>query len=83
MYHLTARGRTSWHGFAEAIVAHRSVEKKPLLTPIRGADYPLPADRPAHSALACDKFTASFCALPGWESALAQCLDQSGECAQR
>jgi dTDP-4-dehydrorhamnose reductase len=75
IYHLTAQGRTSWHGFTEAIVAHASTEKKPLVTPIPASDYPVPARRPQNSSLSCERLMGRFCALPAWDRALALCLD--------
>lgn len=75
LYHLTAQGQTSWHGFTQAIVDHASVEKKPSVTPITTADYPLPAKRPQNSVLSSDKLMAAFCSLPDWDDALRLCLE--------
>jgi len=72
-FHLTAQGQTSWHGFTKAIVAHPSVLKKPLVTPIKTEDYPLPARRPKNSVMSCDKLTRTFCTLPQWDKALELC----------
>lgn len=70
VYHMTAAGSTTWHGFATAIFAHQG--RAPSLTPIQTADYPTPAARPANSVLSNDKFafTHGF-RLPGWEEQLA------------
>lgn len=75
IYHLTAQGSTTWRGFAEAVVAHRSTERKPAVVPIATKDYPLPARRPANSVLSCRKLMDTFCQLPEWDSALRLCLD--------
>ena len=75
LYHLTAQGQTSWHGFAQAIVAHRSTERKPAVTPIAAKDYPTPARRPANSVLSCQKLMETFCQVPRWDSALSLCLE--------
>ena len=75
IYHMTAQGATTWHGFAGAIVAHPSVARKPLVTPIATADYPLPAPRPSNSVLDCTRFIDTFCALPQWDAALRLCQD--------
>lgn len=75
LYHLTAQGHTTWHGFAQTIVAHWSVERKPAVIPIATKDYPLPARRPANSILSCRKLTETFCQLPKWDSALNLCLE--------
>ena len=75
IYHLTAQGSTSWHGFTEAIVAHPSTPKKPVVKPITTEEYPLPARRPKNSVLSCAKLIGAFCDLPQWDQALQLCLD--------
>lgn len=75
LYHLTAQGKTTWFGFAEAIMAHASVTKKPQLTPIPASQYPVPAKRPANSALSSQKLMDNFCGLPNWQDALQLCQD--------
>ncbi|WP_420476075.1 dTDP-4-dehydrorhamnose reductase [Noviherbaspirillum sp. ST9] len=75
LYHLTAQGQTSWHGFAQTIVAHWSTERKPAVIPIATKDYPTPARRPANSVLSCQKLMETFCQLPRWDSALGLCLE--------
>lgn len=72
VYHLTAQGASSWHGFTEAIVAQAG--KSCSVTPITTAEYPTPARRPANSRLDCSKFIGQFCDLPQWDQALALCL---------
>jgi len=79
IYHLSCGGRTSWHGFTAAILAHlaKPDEKLASLTAIPSSGYPTPAARPANSQLACDKLAATFgVRLPDWETALALCLEQ-------
>lgn len=75
VYHLTAQGSTSWHGFTEAIVAHPSTLKKPVVRPITTDEYPLPARRPKNSILSCAKLIDAFCDLPQWDKALQLCLE--------
>ncbi|RJF97800.1 dTDP-4-dehydrorhamnose reductase [Noviherbaspirillum saxi] len=75
VYHLAAQGQTTWHGFAQTIVAHWSSNKKPVVTPIATQDYPLPAKRPANSVLCCKRLTGTFCRLPAWDEALKLCLE--------
>ena len=74
VYHLCAGGHTSWFGFAEAIFAHASVQRKPKLRPITTAEYPTPAKRPANSMLNTDKFRHTFGDLPAWDDALQNCM---------
>jgi dTDP-4-dehydrorhamnose reductase len=71
IYHLTAQGQTTWHGFAQAIVARLPGEVKPRVVPIATEDYPLPAARPRHSVLSCERLMHRFCRLPDWQTALA------------
>lgn len=75
VYHLAAQGQTTWHGFAQTIVAHESVNKKPVVTPIKTQDYPLPAPRPTNSVLSCERLIGTFCGLPQWDEALRLCLE--------
>jgi dTDP-4-dehydrorhamnose reductase len=76
IFHMTAGGTTSWHGFAEAIVAEaRTVrEQAPWMTkatgghaivtqrvaPITTQEYPTPARRPANSLLANERLFSEF-----------------------
>lgn len=61
-YHFTADGATTWHGFAECIVAAAApiTGRNPRVTPIATADYPTPARRPANSRLDCSLFVQTF-----------------------
>ncbi len=61
-YHFTAAGTTTWHGFATAIVAAQAplTGRVPKVTAITTAEYPLPAPRPANSALDCSRFERVF-----------------------
>ncbi len=78
IYHLSCGGRTSWHGFAEAILQDMQArgEKTPALKAISTAEYPTPAQRPANSVLSNEKLQKTFgIRMPAWEHALALCLD--------
>ena len=75
IYHLTAQGQTTWHGFAQAIVAALPESKKPQITPISTSDYPLPAVRPQNSVLSSQRLMTRFCRLPHWQAALALSLE--------
>ena len=61
-FHFAGTGSTSWHGFAEAIVAAQAAHtgKHPPVDPIATADYPTPAARPANSVLDSSRFAAAF-----------------------
>ncbi|MDR5793757.1 MULTISPECIES: dTDP-4-dehydrorhamnose reductase [unclassified Caballeronia] len=75
IYHLTASGATSWHGFAQAIFAVAMGEGAPKVLPIPAADYPVPAKRPANSRMSHDKLAERFgLILPAWDEALRLCM---------
>jgi len=75
VYHLTAGGATSWHGFAEAIFELSSLAKRPVVKPIPASSYRTPAIRPANSRVSNDKFAAAFgVRAPDWREALALCM---------
>jgi dTDP-4-dehydrorhamnose reductase len=79
VYHLTADGETTWHGFAEKIaelaaskveLAIKTIEKIPT------SQYPTPAKRPHNSRISTQALTARFgLNLPAWDTALALCID--------
>ena len=85
LYHMSAGGQTSWHGFTSAIVDHASgrigvapsfaLERAPRIVPIGTDQYPLPAVRPQYSMLSNEKLARVFgIALPRWEESLAECM---------
>ena len=84
IYHLVNAGETSWHGFAEAIVAqYRSIADSkhwPALSvreiqAIASAEYPTPAARPLNSRLSTAKLASQFgVQLPDWPLALAEVM---------
>lgn len=81
LWHLTAAGQTTWHGFAEAIfagaVARGLLPRAPTVVPIATADYPTPAARPAYSVLDTSALEHDFgIELPSWDTGLARVLDQ-------
>jgi len=79
LYHMTATGAVTWFGFAQAILAE--AEEKlgitaPRLIPIKTADYPLPARRPANSRLDTTRLTDTFgIQLASWQEMLTQCME--------
>jgi dTDP-4-dehydrorhamnose reductase len=75
VYHLTAGGSTSWHGFASAIIRRACAANAPDVLPISTGEYPLPARRPTNSRMSNEKLEAVFgLRSPGWEAALELCL---------
>jgi dTDP-4-dehydrorhamnose reductase len=73
LYHAAGSFEASWHGFAEAIFAAAAPFGWPVPTvePIRTADWPTPARRPADSRLDCGKLHAIHgVRLPDWRPSL-------------
>lgn len=74
IYHFSATGETSWHGFARLVIAEARQAGAVLkagadeVEPIATADYPTPARRPANSVLDTTRFRATFGGdIPRWE----------------
>ena len=93
LYHLSAAGQTSWHGFAAAILAHAAsapggesalvLDRVPALKPIPTEQYPLPARRPRYSVLENAKIKRAFgVTMPDWKTSLAECM-RSGLSSKR
>lgn len=83
IYHLTASGETSWHGYACFLVEQaRQYGMALQLTPeniaaIPATDYPLPAKRPSNSRLSTQKFQNTFdLVLPDWQSGIIRLLQE-------
>ena len=77
IYHLTASGETSWHGFAQEIFRQAWAAGEQLsitaeqVKPIPSNEYPLAAKRPLNSRLALDKLQSALgIDLPDWQSQL-------------
>jgi len=72
-YHLAASGSTTWHAYAQHVLAQAQAHGAVLkagpdsVQPIASSAFPTPAVRPANSRLDCTKFCASFgLVLPAW-----------------
>lgn len=75
--HYTARGSTTWHGFARAIFdeAAAVTGRKPAVTAIPTSAWPTPAARPANSRLDCSRVDRLFAPeRPHWRASLSQVL---------
>jgi dTDP-4-dehydrorhamnose reductase len=77
-YHYCGAGATTWHGFAEAIIAlaqeHEKLKVKEIV-PLTTAEYPTPARRPANSVLDCSKIERCFGIRPRlWRESLAEMM---------
>lgn len=81
-YHLAASGETSWHAYAQYIVAGalkrgaKPICKPESIEPIPTSAYPLPAPRPANSRLNTVKIRSSLgIKLPAWQEGVDAILD--------
>jgi dTDP-4-dehydrorhamnose reductase len=67
-YHFCDDGPTTWYGFADKAIQLAQgagiLSRRPAITPITTAQYPLPAPRPAYSVLNTRKFETTF---PGFD----------------
>jgi dTDP-4-dehydrorhamnose reductase len=83
IYHLGSAGQTSWHGFAEEIVAWaarhgRSVCRR--VVPISTEEFAAPARRPAFSVLDSELLARTFrVRLPRWQEQLSCVLAELTE----
>jgi dTDP-4-dehydrorhamnose reductase len=76
VYHATAAGDTSWHGFAVEIarLEQPSLPKQPRIVAIASSEYPSPARRPKNSRLSNEKLNRTFAVtLPSWQDTLKAC----------
>lgn len=81
IYHLAAAGETTWHAYAQHVVAAALAQGKTLaltpaeIEPIAASEYPLPATRPTNSRLDTTHLRTTFGVdLPTWQEALAPVL---------
>jgi dTDP-4-dehydrorhamnose reductase len=86
VFHFTAAGETSWHGFASAILEDAARVGFTLETdsiePIATADYPTAATRPAYSVLNTDKISTLLpFPIPAWRDSLKNMLEELYQCA--
>lgn len=83
VYHLAAAGETTWHGFAQFVLAHAERNGAMLkvsadkIGAIPTEAYPLPAPRPHNSRLALGKLETTFqLKMPPWQQGAQRMLDE-------
>lgn len=81
-YHLAPAGETSWHAYAQYVIADalkrgaHLICKPESIEPIPTSAYPLPAPRPANSRLNTEKIQSTFgIKLPAWQLGVDVILD--------
>ncbi len=81
LWHLTAAGETTWHGFASEIIsrAHaKGLLPEPVdVTPITSAEWPTRVARPHYSVLDSSLLMRALdLALPAWQAGVDRALEQ-------
>lgn len=83
LYHLTASGVTTWHEYAQTVIAAAILSGKQVklrpenIRAITTAEYPVPAPRPANSQLDTQHLRDTFgFVLPAWQAGLNHVLQQ-------
>lgn len=83
LYHCAAAGDTSWHGYAQRVLAEAARRGLALrvrseqVKAISASAYPTPARRPLNSRLACAKLESAFgLKLPPWQLGVDRMLDE-------
>ncbi|MBI1372732.1 MAG: dTDP-4-dehydrorhamnose reductase [Phycisphaera sp.] len=79
VYHAVNTGHASWYEFASRIIERAGVEA--TVEPIPASAYPLPARRPAYSALCNDRLATLIGPMPSWRDALDRYLVAKGHTA--
>lgn len=84
LYHLTASGETSWHGYAAFIAQKLQEQNIAILAepknikPIPTADWPTLAQRPLNSRLDINKLESTFgLVLPNWQQGVTRVLHET------
>jgi dTDP-4-dehydrorhamnose reductase len=78
IFHLTAAGATTWHGFASAILSQSSQGKAPIIVPSRTTESSSFAKRPKNALLSCQKFLTTFgFQLATWQQQLREVLAEA------
>jgi dTDP-4-dehydrorhamnose reductase len=83
LYHCVAAGETSWHGYAQYVLAQAQALGWPLkagpaqVQPTTTASYPTPAQRPLNSRLDTRRLQAAFgLVLPPWQQGVTRMLTE-------
>jgi dTDP-4-dehydrorhamnose reductase len=78
VYHLTASGSTSWHGYASHVIAAARSKRTITATeiaPVPTSAFPTPAQRPHNSRLDTTRLQSTFgLVLPPWQQGVDRML---------
>ena len=83
LYHLVAGGETSWHGYADYVIAQSQRTQAAIkivakeVVPVPTSAFPTPARRPRNSRMDTSKLQTTFgLKLPHWQQGVARMLDE-------
>lgn len=83
LYHLSAAGETTWHGYAKFLINSAKARNPNLpwtvqrIEPVPSSAYPTPARRPLNSRLDCSALQRTFgLTLPPWQQGIEQLLSK-------
>ena len=77
IYFMAPQGQTTWHGFAQQILAHANLSIPPRVTAIKTHEHPTLAQRPRYSVVSSRKLKNAFSlTLPHWEQGLRLCMQE-------
>ena len=83
LYHLVAGGETSWHGYADYVIAQAQRTQAAIkivakeVVPVPTSAFPTPARRPRNSRMDTSKLQTTFgLKLPHWQQGVARMLDE-------
>ncbi len=83
-YHVAAAGETTWHGYAQHVIAFARAAGQPVrvqadrIEGVPGSAYTTPATRPSNSRLDTRKFQATFgLTLPAWQQGVDRMLRET------
>ena len=81
LYHLSAAGETTWHAYAQHVLAQARLEKPTLpikateVAPVPTSAFPTPARRPLNSRLSTQHLQSTFgLTLPPWQQGVNRML---------
>ncbi|MBC7683396.1 MAG: dTDP-4-dehydrorhamnose reductase [Ferruginibacter sp.] len=84
VYHLAAAGETTWHGYAQSVLAYAQQAGIALkagpeaVVAVPTTAFPTPAQRPLNSRLDTRKLQAAFgLTLPDWQVGVARMLNET------
>lgn len=83
LYHCVASGETTWHAYAEYVIAYARQMQSALhlkateIAPVPTSAFPTPAQRPHNSRLDTTKLQTAFgLVLPPWQQGVARMLTE-------